>query len=489
MKNTCIMKSTFKKKSGKQNSEYLKLFNNHFSNRINYSKFFKKLKLKNSSISSTKRKNNSELLKSIQKENINQIKISFNLKQYNNYKNNTYQHDTNNNINKKKKVFTQLLKAQNKSDNFIVNESIIKKQNKDLLYARIMNNTNDNNNNITFKNIIILWDSLCVPTSYRNLFKSIMKHLDKEDKNKLIFNEYNELNELKIELELLIKSIKERKNILNELKWMNDELKLIFGDEGKKSNEILVNKMSKYIEKLRNVTINICFTMNKIKNKIYSGNIAGKFFIDLIAEKYQFDKNYLIKMKEEMAFLKEGNAKYFFNVSEDHTPFLIKASEVDINVKDPFIHIVPITEDISSNIDRANYIIYQELISYQNSNYQNNIFRPISPQNIFNDFFNKKDKVNKNNEFKLFENNLHLEKGNKIIKRIIPQTKLSNNYPKIQRNINMNNENSIATSNSCINFDIKKNEFNNNKFFMNVDKIKNCKMFDSPNNNINNMKE
>ena len=41
-------------------------------------------------------------------------------------------------------------------------------------------------------------------------------------------------------------------------------------------------------------------------------NLSEKYNIDLISQNYNFDKNYLIKMKEEMKFLKEGNAKFFF---------------------------------------------------------------------------------------------------------------------------------------------------------------------------------
>ena len=115
--------------------------------------------------------------------------------------------------------------------------------------------------------------------------------------------------------------------------------------------------------------------MKKIKNKIYNGNMIGKYNIDKISQTYQFDKNYLIKMKEELNFLKEGNAKYFFNISEDKSPFLIKSSEKgNVSKEDPFIFIVPITEEIKNKIDKCNYIIYQELIAYQNRDFKNNKF-------------------------------------------------------------------------------------------------------------------
>ena len=54
----------------------------------------------------------------------------------------------------------------------------------------------------------------------------------------------------------------------------------------------------KQIVKLREYTVNICFLMQKIKSKINQGHPWGKYNLDAIAEKYKFDKNYLIKMKE-----------------------------------------------------------------------------------------------------------------------------------------------------------------------------------------------
>ena len=45
-----------------------------------------------------------------------------------------------------------------------------------------------------------------------------------------------------------------------------------------------------------------------------------KYDINVIAEKFKFDKNYFIKMKNELNFLKE-TAKYYFNLNNDQTHF------------------------------------------------------------------------------------------------------------------------------------------------------------------------
>ena len=131
--------------------------------------------------------------------------------------------------------------------------------------------------------------------------------------------------------------------------------------------------------------------MKAIKEKINAGHPWGKFDIDKIAEKYKFDKNYLIKMKDEMCVLKEGYAKYFFNIGDDQTPFLLNSSESTNNNRkeDIFMHIVPLNNELKENINQCIYIIYQELIGYQNSNVSQNNFRNISPLKKYK--YNDKD--------------------------------------------------------------------------------------------------
>ena len=247
--------------------------------------------------------------------------------------------------------------------------------------------------------------------------------------------------------------------------------------------------MSNNIEKLRNITINICFLMKKIKNKIYNGNLTGKYNLDIISQNFHFDKNYLIKMKEELNFLKEGNAKYFFNISEDQSPFLIKASEEDNeSKKDPFIFIVPITDEIRTKIEKCNYIIYQELIAYQNRDFSNNVFRPISPPDEFNNLFSESINTQNQNLKTSNYSNLYLEKSQRRTEKLIPKRELEIKYPRIKRNKNY--QNSILKSNSCINFQIKSKEFKIRTLFLtNLEKIKKNNNFIEISNNDENKDE
>ena len=193
---------------------------------------------------------------------------------------------------------------------------------------------------------------------------------------------------------LLLKDLYEQNIKLNRLKNSDDVI-----------NELLV-EISNLIEKLREATIDVCYAMRKLKSDMNIVSNIAKYDIDLLSSKSKFDKNYLIKMKGELSFLKEGNAKFFFNISEDRSPFLLKASDPSIsNEKDMFMRIVPLKEEIKEHIKECNYYIYQELIAYQqNILSRKRMFRCVSPirsntKHMLSNssFINIKDDMSQNN--------------------------------------------------------------------------------------------
>jgi hypothetical protein len=339
-------------------------------------------------------------------------------------------------------------------------ENIISKENNFYIENKKDNikDKNENTNKKIIHLIYELWDYLCVPKSYHELFNVILIQLDETNKNILINNEFDELNELKSNIEDLLFVIQMRRDILKELKGMNNRLRLIFNKEAEETNSLLVKQMSNKIEILRDYTIKICFNMKKIKNKIYQGSKIGKYDINIISNKFEFDINYLIKMKEEMNFLKDGNAKYFFNIIEDRTPFLVKASEEDpLTNGDPFIHLVPLSSETKKQIEKCNYIIYQELIGYQNKDFIDNKFRPISPLRHYNRFEKPEIKLNTS----CYKNNNNKCPLLRPIKSWFKQAIFDNDINNRIQDINNQNMNSILKENSCINFEIKNNEMQN----------------------------
>ena len=379
----------------------------------------------------------------------------------------------------------------------------------DITY-NINNSINNNNNYEHLKNIpsynslIELMNEFGIINSYRNLFNMILDKLDEEEKEDLCNREIKELNDLKSNIITLLKEIQSRKKTLKKMSILNEKLGEIVMSEEKDTDEEIIKSISDHITNLRIYTVNICYKMRKIKSKISQGYLYGKYDLDIISEKFGFDKNYLIKMKEEMNFLKEGYIKHFFNIKNDITPFLMKASEnINNSNGDPYIHIVPISNELKENIKQCNYFIYQELIYLQNSkiknsndmistyrvgtfnfrgtnnkinNYNNNMQRSKNDENFLNyknidnnnDNFNNKSKVKEfnnqnNNNIENDEKNKNLqdesilfeEKGINI-KDILGETNNNNNQKLNKHNNSKMNSNIKIYSKNVSNKNIEK---------------------------------
>ena len=74
-----------------------------------------------------------------------------------------------------------------------------------------------------------------------------------------------------------------------------------------------MKNVTDYIKNIRNCTINICYTMKNIKKIIYEGQVNGKYKIDYIMNSCGLDTYYLVKMKEEMNFLRDGHINTYMN--------------------------------------------------------------------------------------------------------------------------------------------------------------------------------
>ena len=247
------------------------------------------------------------------------------------------------------------------------------------------NNIDTNNFNviniINMNNLKKMWDDLAVNINYRKLFEVIYKELDEENKEELYKKETNELNKVKNYINSLKQNIEKRINTIQELFDLNVKLNTEIINKDNKCNEMILGEIADKINELRMHTVNVCKAMQRVKTELSGIKNLDKFDINLIGEKFNFDKNYLIKMKSELTFLREGFIKYYFNIGNDQTPFLLKASQKNKigNDQDPFIHLVPLDQKLKEEITECTYYIYQELISYQNEKVHNKVLRSISP--------------------------------------------------------------------------------------------------------------
>ena len=277
----------------------------------------------------------------------------------------------------------------------------------------------------SYNSLINLWNEFCVMDTYKNLFNMILNKLSEEDKEDICSKEIKEFVELKKNINSLKKEIKSRKKTLGKINELNLQLGESFMKDGNNIDNEIIKDISDEIKNLRLYTVNVCYKMKKIKNKIYEGYLYGKYDLNSISEKFGFDKDYLIKMKEEMLFLKEGYIKHFFNLNNDFSPFLMNASEkISSSNGEPDIHIVPISSELKENIKQCNYLIYQELIYYQNSKINSQFDKVISPRRIYNkiinfnhknmNFYDENNDIYRNKPFqsKKIENNFIEDKHN-----------------------------------------------------------------------------
>ena len=288
--------------------------------------------------------------------------------------------------------------------NSALNRNIVNRENLNL-------NLNVNSNDENFNSIKKMWNELCVYMSYREVFIIIYNQLTGDEKEQFYQKELNELNTVKNDIKSLNYYIEQRTLVLKYLYEQNVKLNRIKNSDDV-INELLM-EISNLIEKLREATIDVCYAMRKLKNDMNIVSNIAKYNIDLLSSKSKFDKNYLIKMKSELSFLKEGNAKYFFNINEDRSPFLLKASDPSLNNnnnsdKDIFMRIVPLKEEIKEHIKECNYYIYQELIAYQqNILARKKMFRCVSPiKSNTGHMINNSSFINLNKEGDISQNNI-----------------------------------------------------------------------------------
>ena len=372
-------------------------------------------------------------------------------------------------LNSKKSIKT--VSARNRDINFITNRNI-HFNHKHFLFSsssrkrleklenlkknEVINRTNRENENnfsniniLNLKNTIKLWDELCVNKNYRKLFCVIYKELDDDDKEELYQRETNEIISIKNDINTLKKNIESRLKTIQEIYELNKKLNTEIINKDNKSNEIIINDISNKIGTLRENTVNVCKSMKNLKLRLEGLKHLDKYNINIIAEKFQFDKNYLIKMKGEMNFLKEGFAKYYFNIKNDQTPFLLKASEkskID-NDKDPFVHLVPLDKELKNDIMECSYYIYQELIAYQNEKVNNRILKCISPL--------KRIVLKNNEEPSKVINGINEKENNNINNNTININNMNNNSLNVN-SINNNNKNNNENSTNNLNLNLIK---------------------------------
>ena len=242
--------------------------------------------------------------------------------------------------------------------------------------------------------------------------------------------------------------IEQRNKVLRELNDANNRLNRV---KIEKKDQIL-KEISNLIEKLRECTVDVCLAMKKLKNDINNVNNLAKYNLDLIANKSQLDKNYLIKMKGELSFLKKGLAQIYFNLDNDRSPFLLKTSESNNNKSSNTTErniqklIVQLKGETKELISECNYYIYQELIAYQqNAIAKRKSFRCVSPlkKRNFSEYKDLDNSASSIQNYKLNDSYLYIKINKKTY---------NNDFSDISSFRSMNNTNNIFEEKKINNF-------------------------------------
>ena len=312
----------------------------------------------------------------------------------------------------KKGIFNNMLKSisfKNKRNNLNINDNFLKgNYTQKNFYNKpnlsIENNLNGKNKkeNSFILDIKNLWSELNVLENYKDLFIVLSEQLNEIERENFFKNEIKHLYLIKEKINSLVSIIKKRENLIFKLKIINND----FSEEMNNSekNNKLIKETIEIIQNLREITINLVKNMNDFRKEIYYYK-GEKFDIEILGLKYGFDNNYLIKMKEELMFLKKGYMRFFFNFNNDNSPFLLNSSYENKN--NNFMIKIPLDEKIKDEIEKCQFIIYQDLILYQNKNPDNNEFKDNNfSQNSLNQTYNK-------NFFKLKKNKIGSSSLNK----------------------------------------------------------------------------
>jgi hypothetical protein len=132
--------------------------------------------------------------------------------------------------------------------------------------------------------------------------------------------------------------------------------------EREEIDQKIMNDIIQTFKNLRIFSINIVNHFTKVREISSFGVISGKYDIDAVKHTYSYDRNYMLKMKNDTDFLYSSNLNKYFNFSMDSDPFLTALTDNRDNSNKVAI---PLTEEMLQSIRSSQFILLQELIYYE----------------------------------------------------------------------------------------------------------------------------
>ena len=344
-------------------------------------------------------------------------------------------------------------------------------------------------------NIKEIWNEIYVTQEYQNLFEEMINQLNnKEEVENLLNYEKKQIIQFKNELLKLLNVISKREKGIENIKKLdkiyieNKKLtqynKLLIeknksdpnintNNENIYDNEELEEKNKQQIEDdihnclklLRINSVNVIHQFNKFRTMNNYLITSDKIDMNKIKKNYGYNKDYLIKMKNDLDFLVYSNIYLIYNF-KTHDPFLLSLIP-DKNEKGGKFKKIPVSEELMSTINNSLYILAQEELLFKMK------FKKEIKRNKSHGFEEKENKINNdeiniNNNIKNnIKNNSNKEKKNINILKL----KSNRDYNKL---FFQNNKNSDLNLNINDNNGIKKikNLYFNNQLNLNKDNKK-----------------
>ena len=196
-----------------------------------------------------------------------------------------------------------------------------------------------------------LWEELGVTQEYQEQFNNFLGY---ENLRKVMFIQEKE-NLQKFRYSLM----KLRKEILNRENNIESLIKIIRAIESQNEIENLLKEVINIIKSLRLNAVNIVFYMQKIRELSFYYYFQGKWDLTKIRKDYLFNNNYLLKMKDDLNFLRNTILKNYIEMNNSPIDaFLINCSLRNKDSKNKIV--IPLTEELSKIIEQCKYTIIQD---------------------------------------------------------------------------------------------------------------------------------
>ena len=305
------------------------------------------------------------------------------------------------NTNKKLKPFSPL-KNFNEIENY---KSLFQESEKSSC-----NSYNDKSLVKEYEAIKSIWKDIGVTEEYENYFEEILTNLNKDEIVEFLSHEKKQVSQFRNDLERLMTEIEKRENDIENIKLLNKDYIELFDDDKSEKND-LENEIYNCLKLLRLHSINTIIQFNKFRLMNYFFLTNGKIDVNNMKNGHTFFNDYLIKLKNDMDFLRNTKINELYDFREGDPFFLNLIKNNNSNkYKKHKNKNLGATKETLSMINDCLYILKQEEIFYKlNSNIknknpeENRIINQIESTKINNLEINTNTEVFKKNE--KFDNN------------------------------------------------------------------------------------